>query len=307
MDHAARHPPPRQEPCRHRYRLPQQARRCRANRSRPERRHRECARTHPANSTRKTVGPTPSLRDASAPLLGYQLRNCTKALQWPIRGRSNTAWPGHHVPRAPLRPAHDERPHAAGRATDEGSPRAARPLMGVPLHHSLGVRDGTVLSPVVAESAPTPARPRGRWAGRHVRMGRCKKLFRSVPAYACRVRTAFHRPVDRKRAGNEGQTRRFHWCRRTDLNRGPTDYESVALPLSYVGDGRGHPIPPSRRPRQRKAQAATGRRAVPRPGTPRSRRDRTARCRCARRALRRRDCSSCWCSRRRPACGRRCP
>jgi hypothetical protein len=25
------------------------------------------------------------------------------------------------------------------------------------------------------------------------------------------------------------------WCRRTDLNRGPTDYESVALPLSYVG------------------------------------------------------------------------
>ncbi len=25
------------------------------------------------------------------------------------------------------------------------------------------------------------------------------------------------------------------WCRRADLNRGPTDYESVALPLSYVG------------------------------------------------------------------------
>src|SRR5229473_7198996 len=27
------------------------------------------------------------------------------------------------------------------------------------------------------------------------------------------------------------------WCRRADLNRGPTDYESVALPLSYVGPG----------------------------------------------------------------------
>ena len=26
------------------------------------------------------------------------------------------------------------------------------------------------------------------------------------------------------------------WCRRPGLNRGPTDYESVALPLSYVGD-----------------------------------------------------------------------
>gem|GEM_PF-4482424 len=25
------------------------------------------------------------------------------------------------------------------------------------------------------------------------------------------------------------------WCRRSDSNRGPTDYESVALPLSYVG------------------------------------------------------------------------
>jgi hypothetical protein len=25
------------------------------------------------------------------------------------------------------------------------------------------------------------------------------------------------------------------WCRHSDLNRGPTDYESVALPLSYVG------------------------------------------------------------------------
>ncbi len=26
------------------------------------------------------------------------------------------------------------------------------------------------------------------------------------------------------------------WCRRAGSNRGPTDYESVALPLSYVGD-----------------------------------------------------------------------
>lgn len=25
------------------------------------------------------------------------------------------------------------------------------------------------------------------------------------------------------------------WCRHSELNRGPTDYESVALPLSYVG------------------------------------------------------------------------
>jgi hypothetical protein len=25
------------------------------------------------------------------------------------------------------------------------------------------------------------------------------------------------------------------WCRRSDLNRGPADYESAALPLSYVG------------------------------------------------------------------------
>jgi hypothetical protein len=25
------------------------------------------------------------------------------------------------------------------------------------------------------------------------------------------------------------------WCRRPDLNWGPTDYESVALPLSYAG------------------------------------------------------------------------
>src|SRR6185437_7123685 len=34
------------------------------------------------------------------------------------------------------------------------------------------------------------------------------------------------------------------WCRRSDLNRGPTDYESVALPLSYVGSLRLH-IPPA--------------------------------------------------------------
>ena len=27
----------------------------------------------------------------------------------------------------------------------------------------------------------------------------------------------------------------FYWCRRTELNCGPTDYESVALPLSYAG------------------------------------------------------------------------
>ena len=42
------------------------------------------------------------------------------------------------------------------------------------------------------------------------------------------------------------------WCRRSDLNRGPTDYESVALPLSYVGVAaaaaytpRGHNRQPS--------------------------------------------------------------
>jgi hypothetical protein len=29
----------------------------------------------------------------------------------------------------------------------------------------------------------------------------------------------------------------FKWCRRTELNCGPTDYESVALPLSYAGSG----------------------------------------------------------------------
>lgn len=28
----------------------------------------------------------------------------------------------------------------------------------------------------------------------------------------------------------------INWvCRHSELNRGPTDYESVALPLSYVG------------------------------------------------------------------------
>src|SRR5260370_2366805 len=42
-----------------------------------------------------------------------------------------------------------------------------------------------------------------------------------------------------------------NWCRRADLNRGPTDYESVALPLSYVGPGEaGRPSRPcpARRP-----------------------------------------------------------
>jgi hypothetical protein len=29
------------------------------------------------------------------------------------------------------------------------------------------------------------------------------------------------------------------WSRRSDLNRGPADYESAALPLSYAGVGRG--------------------------------------------------------------------
>ena len=28
---------------------------------------------------------------------------------------------------------------------------------------------------------------------------------------------------------------RNHWSRRSDLNRGPADYESAALPLSYAG------------------------------------------------------------------------
>ena len=28
---------------------------------------------------------------------------------------------------------------------------------------------------------------------------------------------------------------RSYWSRCSDLNRGPTDYESVALPLSYTG------------------------------------------------------------------------
>jgi len=28
------------------------------------------------------------------------------------------------------------------------------------------------------------------------------------------------------------------WSRRSDLNRGPADYESAALPLSYAGRGR---------------------------------------------------------------------
>ena len=31
------------------------------------------------------------------------------------------------------------------------------------------------------------------------------------------------------------------WCRRSDLNRGPADYESAALPLSYVGAGGTRP------------------------------------------------------------------
>ena len=30
----------------------------------------------------------------------------------------------------------------------------------------------------------------------------------------------------------------FLWSRRGDLNPGPTDYESVALPLSYAGIDR---------------------------------------------------------------------
>ena len=33
-------------------------------------------------------------------------------------------------------------------------------------------------------------------------------------------------------------SKRKKWCRHTDLNRGPTDYKSVALPLSYVGTNR---------------------------------------------------------------------
>src|SRR3546814_7021962 len=49
------------------------------------------------------------------------------------------------------------------------------------------------------------------------------------------------------------------WCRRADLNRGPTDYESVALPLSYVGAGaedKEFPPPPQgwRGPRRHPAK-----------------------------------------------------
>src|SRR5580658_9173640 len=37
---------------------------------------------------------------------------------------------------------------------------------------------------------------------------------------------------------------RGEWCRHTDLNCGPTDYESVALPLSYAGLRTREPIIP---------------------------------------------------------------
>jgi hypothetical protein len=43
-------------------------------------------------------------------------------------------------------------------------------------------------------------------------------------------------PSTHRRSPEGGLTE--SWCRRADLNRGPTDYESVALPLSYVGAPR---------------------------------------------------------------------
>src|SRR5262245_46548731 len=48
------------------------------------------------------------------------------------------------------------------------------------------------------------------------------------------------RPNSQHTCGNREISLYFNylaWCRRSDLNRGPTDYESVALPLSYVGTG----------------------------------------------------------------------
>jgi hypothetical protein len=38
-----------------------------------------------------------------------------------------------------------------------------------------------------------------------------------------------------ERPRNALRFRALEWCRNRELNPGPTDYESVALPLSYCG------------------------------------------------------------------------
>ncbi len=99
------------------------------------------------------------------------------------------------------------------------------------------------------DSCPRPCRP----FPLHARVsGSCQTqlpLPDSSSIQCGHVRRDF--PINPRRSRN-AIYRKGLWCRRSDLNRGPADYESAALPLSYVGNRRkprpytlrGHPPQP---------------------------------------------------------------
>jgi hypothetical protein len=104
------------------------------------------------------------------------------------------------------------------------SRHAPRCLNRCPSHEPRQLRDGDRLR---GEELMTPGRPRSQaFAAIHVLQVPhwCPTLARSLYAVAISLVTYAISVI--------------YWCRRSDLNRGPTDYESVALPLSYVGKPR---------------------------------------------------------------------
>jgi hypothetical protein len=147
-----------------------------------------------------------------------------------------------------------------------GSPRlppaavVARRLVGDGARSTRDARAGRLLARERAARASRPARLPGRQRhGPCVGCGlRGSGNERPLPGRIRRIRATHPQRCGRNLVGFSG----FFWCRRGGSNSGPTDYESVALPLSYVGilDGRRHisPAAPPRNHRLTPAPATTG-------------------------------------------------
>ena len=159
--------------------------------------------------------------------------------------------PGEHRGRVVIAPDGDHPDTGAGQPADlphQKMPGA--PVLPVPVEQVAG--DDHEIQPLgereIHRVAQCQPRRRADALGRRLRIG-LQPAQRAVQVQIGKMQEAeaAHEAI-RRQVGNLStmdapspaqRSSRPGWCRRTDLNCGPTDYESVALPLSYVGGRRG--------------------------------------------------------------------